>query len=377
MGMPILQSSVIAQNTQANSTQATVPTMINGVVCHQLNAQQAQLLTSNGVDWVSADISFGGYDESNWNTIYNLAQTYHLKVLGILDTWTMNFTTFTLPQWIAAVNQSVTQYGSGISAWEIWNEPCFTQNYLGVFQGLPSQYVELMSTAYPIIKAAYPNAIVLGLGGLPLYTSIEGPSNNTTWVQYSLNFTQQVVALGGMNYCDAISLHAYPYGSLTNYVKQNWSQSLSQYEAITGKDVWITETGQESVGEPTPWSNTKEQSNYMIASYPLFRSLGVKAYFWYELQDNNSFTDYTFGLYNVKGTAKPTLGTYFSLLLPTQTSSPSPNTTSSPTPEFPTFIAVAIVLIVAIAGILSYKKKRMSYSHHTELKTEKLDNLED
>ena len=176
IGLPILQSPGFAQNVQANSIQAAVPKLINGVVCHQLDAQQAQLFASNGIGWVSADVCFGGYDESNWNTIYNLAQTYHLEVLGILDSWTMNFSDFTLPQWQSAVQQAVTEYGGGVAAWEIWNEPYYSTNYYGFFQGTPAQYVELMSTAYPIIKSAYPNATVLGLGGLPLYTSTKGPA---------------------------------------------------------------------------------------------------------------------------------------------------------------------------------------------------------
>ena len=159
-----------------------------------------------------------------------------------------------------------------------------------------------------------------------------------------------------MNYCDAISLHAYPWGIYSaQYAGNAYVSSLENYSKTTGKDVWITETGQESVGEPTPWSSTTEQSDYMIASYQLLRSLDVKAYFWYELQDNTSFTDYTFGLYDLNGIAKPALETYFSLLTPTPIT-PAP-TTSFPT-EFPTVIALAIVLIAATAGILFYKKEK-------------------
>jgi hypothetical protein len=216
-----------------------------------------------------------------------------------------------------------------------------------------------MSTAYPIIKSAYPNATVLGLGGLPLYTNTEGPSNSTTvqypsnytWVNYSQNFTQTVVNLGGMSYCDAIALHAYPFGNYSaQYVGNAYVSSLENYSEIAGKSVWITETGQESVGEPTSWSSMTEQSNYMIASYQLLCSSGVKAYFWYELQDNINFTDYTFGLYNVNGTAKPALETYFSLV--------STTPTSSSVAEFPEVTAVSIVLLLATAGIVLYKKKR-------------------
>lgn len=242
IGMPILQLSVIAQKTQANSTQETASTMINGVLCHGLNAAQAATLADNGVNWVSDDIDFN-QSVSNWNTVYNLAQQNHLQVLGILDQWTMNFNySFSITDWKNAVREAVTTYGSGISAWEIWNEPFFSSNYFGVFNGTAAQYLELMSTAYPIIKSAYPNATVLGLGGLPLYTSTEGPSSTTlvqypsdyTWVKYSQNFTQTVVNLGGMNYCDAIALHAYPYGKYAvKYAGNAYVSSIENYTKTT------------------------------------------------------------------------------------------------------------------------------------------------
>ena len=83
VSMPLLQSSVIAQETPASSPQETASTMINGVMCHELNAAQAATLADNGVNWVSDDIDFN-QSASNWNTVYTLAQQNHLQVLGIL-----------------------------------------------------------------------------------------------------------------------------------------------------------------------------------------------------------------------------------------------------------------------------------------------------
>jgi len=276
ISIPILQSSVVALKTQANSTQDKASAMINGVMCHELSAAQAATLADNGVNWASDDVDFN-QSASNWNIVYFLAQQNHLQVLGILDQLTMNFNySFSITDWENAVRETVTKYGSGISAWEIWNEPCFSSNYFGVFNGTAAQYVELMSTAYPIIKSAYPNATVLGLGGLPLYTSTEGPSNSTliqylsdyTWVSYSENFTQTVVNLGGMNYCDAIALHAYPYGKYAaKYAGNAYAISLKNYTETTGKDVWITETGQYSEPYNDVAYTPQEQANYLSTLY--------------------------------------------------------------------------------------------------------------
>jgi hypothetical protein len=311
--MPILQSSVIAQNTQAKSPQDTSPAMISGVDAHQLTAAQASVLSSNGINWIRCDVSFN-QSECNWISIYQLALEYNLNLIGILDPYTMNFNnSFTLSDWQQTAQTAVTDFGSKVSAWEIWNEPYLNTSWCGYYQGTAQQYVDLMRTAYQIIKAAYPYATVLGLGGMQLYSSTDGPSPGITWVQQSINFTQQVVSLGGMNYCDAISLHAYPWGDYSTNAENAYVSSIAEYRAITGKDVWITETGQESVGTGN-WSTPQEQSAYLSASYPLLHSQGVKAYIWYELQDNYTFNNSTFGLYDVNGTAKPALETYFILV---------------------------------------------------------------
>jgi hypothetical protein len=360
IGMPILPPSEFAQATQANHTQKTASAMINGVMCHELNSQQAATLADNGVNWVSDDIDFN-QSASNWNTVYSLAQQNHLQVLGILDQWTMNFNySFSITDWEHAVKEAVTTYGSGISAWEIWNEPCFSSNYFGVFNGTAAEYVELLSTAYPIIKSAYPNATVLGLGGLPLYTSTDGSSNTTlvqypsdyTWVDYSENFTQTVVNLGGMNYCDEIALHAYPYGQYaTKYAGNAYVRSLGNYNKSTGKDVWITETGQYSELYNGVAYTPQEQADYLGTSYALFKSQHVKAFFWYELNDNNIANNLypsnitTFGLYDFYANPKPALNKYFSLV--SQTTAP----------EFPTWIILPLLASPILILLVIVRKR--------------------
>jgi hypothetical protein len=377
MVAPILQPSAIAQKTQGNSTGQTASTLINGVMCHELDAAQAETLAGNGVTWVSDDVDFN-QTASNWGTVYSLAQQNHLQVLGILDQWTMNFNySFSITDWENAVKEAVTTYGSGVSAWEIWNEPCFSSNYFGVFNGTAAQYVELMSTAYPIIKSAYPNATVLGLGGLPLYTSTDGPSNTSatqyppgyTWVDYSENFTKNVVSLGGMNYCDAIALHAYPYGQYAlKYAGNAYVSSLKNYTKTTGKEVWITETGQYSEPYNGIAYTPQEQADYLATSYALLKSQHVKAYFWYELNDNNVANNLydvnttSFGLYDFYSNPKPALTKYFNVV------------SQSPAPEFKPWIIPTILTaaVIALLTVVIRKRKTKNQSQNFSLTNIKL-----
>jgi exo-beta-1,3-glucanase (GH17 family) len=147
-----------------------------------------------------------------------------------------------------------------------------------------------------------------------------------------------------MNYCDAIALHAYPYGKYAvKYAGNAYVSSIENYTKTTDKDVWITETGQYS----EPYNGTayslQEQADYLGTSYALLKSQHIKAYFWYELNDNNvennlyNFNTTTFGLYDFNSNPKPALGKYFS------------SVSQASAPEFTswiilTFFAVAILL---------------------------------
>jgi hypothetical protein len=353
-----MQSSVIAQNTQDNTMQETAPTIICGVVAHNLTDAQASLLSSNGINWVSSDVSLN--HSSNWYSIYQLAKKYNLSLIGILDPYTMNFNdSSNLSDWSNTVQCAVGNYSDAVSVWEIWNEPTNLDASCGNFftPGNATQYVDLMRIAYQIIKANNTKTTVLGLGGLPLY------ADNST-IQDALNFAQQVVNDGGINYCDAISLHAYPNNHYTDDTGNAYISSLNSYRNITGKDVWITETGQESGNDTGIQYSQQEQAAYFSTSYALLKSLNVKAYFWYELNDYNpgNSADFqnnsTFGLYDINSNNKTMLNVYFGLAS-TSTPTSSPTKASTPEPTLTILIATsATSAAVVLAGLLIYIKKR-------------------
>ena len=289
--------------------------MINGVLAHSLSEAQASLLTSNGINWIRSDVSL--QEDSNWNTIYQLAKKYNLSLIGTLDPYTMNFNAS--GDWQQVVQTAVNFYGDKVTVWEIWNEPINANSKCGIYQGTAQQYVDLMKITYQTIKSNQPVSIVLGLGGLAIY------SGGDTYLAQSIAFATDVTDLGGMNYCDAISLHAYPWGNNQD-LQNSYQANADLYKQLTGKEVWITETGQES-GENSFNSSEIIQAKYLIDSYQFFKSQ-VKAYIWYELNDNNpgKSSDFqntsTFGLYDINSNPKQGLTKYFEVV---KNPTPTPN----------------------------------------------------
>lgn len=290
--------------TSTEYSRATSP-LINGVLAHSLSEAQANALSSNGINWIRSDVSL--QEDSNWNAIYQLAKKYNLSLIGTLDPYTMNFNDSA--DWQQVVQSAVNSYGDKVNVWEIWNEPNNTDSKCGIYQGTAQQYVDLIKIAYQTIKSTQNDSIVLGLGGLALYSG-----GNTTYLDQAIAFARNVTEFGGMNYCDAISLHAYPWENNQDLQKM-YQANLDLYKQLTGKEIWITETGQES-GDNKFDSSEIIQAKYLTDSYEFFKSQ-VKAYIWYELNDNNpgKSSDFqnnsSFGLYDNNSTPKQSLTNYF------------------------------------------------------------------
>ncbi len=340
----LLLASLLAGSLQQQTTslgQVSGSVMINGVLAHQMSSAKAQLLANSNISWVSGDVTFNPSDISQWSQIYSLAQQNHLNLMGILDQHLMNNTGFTLGDWTNAVTQAVQAFG-GVKVWEIWNEPNFADNTLGYFDGSPQAYVDMLRTAYNVIKAAAPSDTVIGLGGMPLYDSgiVNGVQTMNYYTNQSYIWASQVVQLGGMNYCDAVAVHAYPYGMYFSFLAgATFTNYMQQYSQLCGKPVWVTEVGQES--SSSTWAATQDQqASFLNQSYNLLRSAGAKAYFWYELADNyaaGSASNSYFGLFDSSGNSKEAWGTYVAVVngqpASTATSTQNPSITSSPKPS--------------------------------------------
>jgi hypothetical protein len=239
--------------------------------------------------------------------------------------------------------------------------------------------VALMQTAYDNIKAAAPNDTIIGLGGVPLFTGTE-PTPDNTYASQAYAWTQSVVQIGGMKYCDAIAVHAYPYGAFNQISQFAFEYFLQNYQQLCqGKPIWVTEVGQESFS--TNWTSTEtQQSAFLTQSHSLLQSLGVKAYIWYELNDNyTERPDSNFGLFDNSGNSKDSFNAFANLdspnssptpvppansgisspvitTTPTVALTPSPTDTSTPTaPELSFWVILPLVIAVSLCATLIRK----------------------
>ncbi len=373
---PLITGTLTKVNAQSGTEQSS---MINGVLAHEMSAQEAKTLAKSNITWVSCDVTTNPYDDCEWTQIYSLAKQYNLSLVGILDWHLMNYSkTFQLSDWNSAVNQAISNFGDIVKTWEVWNEPNFSWNSYGFYNGTAQQYVTLMQATYEDIKAAAPDDTVIGLGGVPLFTGAE-PTINNTYASQAYAWAQNVVQLGGMNYCDAIGIHAYPYGAYNVISQLSFGYFLQNYQQLCqGKPIWVTEVGQESYS--TNWTATEsQQSNFLSQSYSLLQGLGVKAYIWYELNDNyTDRPDSNFGLFNNSGNPKQAFTTFSNLASPNSSPTPAPSSsatlssmtptatstqaaTDSPEPIIPevTLVPVSLLIIaISLCAIIARKHQK-------------------
>lgn len=202
---------------------------------------------------------------------------------------------WTLGLWNNTVTKAVEEYPS-IKTWEIWNEPLVPIFMSGYENGSAHNYFEMIKSAYYIIKSRQPNSTIICFGGAQIFP----PS-----VQ-ELSFYSDVWSYGAAKYCDAISVHAYtlPFYSLSQQtgagtVAQLFNYSLGEYESLTSKPIYVTETGMPS-NNWTSGQNFSQngQAEFLIEDTKLFASHNyVKAIYWFNLYGKTGYGA-NFGLLN-------------------------------------------------------------------------------
>jgi hypothetical protein len=250
-----------------------------GISLHSLSEEDAKLVKDTGAVWIRIDC-FEEADAALLN-----ARTYGFKVLGILDSWTMNNqTVFSLDEWESNVTYYVPKYADYVDAWEIWNEPASTKEGWTLLDArLPEEmglivdfYYSMVQVASQIIRQYDPDAKIVLFGGLTLFSG--GDPN----LEYDKEFAARLAAKGIEQYGDAFSVHAYPWTNDTSLWNCHaYDDALAYYqELFPSLEVWVTETGHyvDSEGE-------EGQARYMRNAIEYFNGK-VTQFFWYSLLDN-------------------------------------------------------------------------------------------
>ena len=262
------------------------------------NEIRTELVTS-GTCWIRSDLGTrlaAGIDANPWlgsRLPCSRSARPPIKVLAILDYFTIwqgpslcpgvEFSdvydprrtgNFTYGDWTLLVRCVARRFAGRISAYEIWNEPLLRPFQYGVQDGSAVNYAALLRIAYREIKAADPQALVIALGGSDLYA---GAGHEDRLVR-ARAFTRALVDLDARRYADAISLHAYPWGTYGPRVWASYRRELAFHAGAWDLPVWITETGHRTTENGT-------QSEYLRAAYRLFVEAGVEGIFWFALTD--------------------------------------------------------------------------------------------
>ncbi|MDT5081593.1 MAG: polysaccharide biosynthesis protein PslG [Mycobacterium sp.] len=310
----------VAAIDESSDTIGFADSDLYGMTPAQIDAQldQMQALGVNNVrimiPWAGVEPIENTYDWSTVDYMVNAADSRGMGVLGVLNS---------SPSWaVAPGDQPISgapaspdaygdfaglvaqRYAGKVGAYEIWNEPNAFMFYSP--KPDPAAYTELLKAAYPAIKAADPNATVIGgvTGAVVDYGD---------QIMNPVTFVNGIYAAGGEGYFDALSFHPYlyslPFSQGAPYPQSPLTQ-LQNMRAVmvangdSDKLIWASE-----YGEPTSAVSEPEQAAYLQDMLTTWRTLGYTgpAFVW-TLQDRatgSTDPEDTFGVIRSDGTLKP------------------------------------------------------------------------
>jgi VCBS repeat-containing protein len=282
------------------------------------------LLKANGVDTIRILIPWAQVEPTNdaftgWAAVdrmVNSATARNMKVLGVLNstpTWAGVSGGAPLaaapasPQEFAEFAGVVAaRYAGKIGAYEIWNEP----NGFQFWSPTPNAaaYTAILKAAYPVIKAADPNAVVVaaGLGAVITYGNLTIDP---------VTYLQQMYASGAAGSFDALSYHPYLYTKLFSTPSPYPTAPINQVKALHdlmvangdgNKKIWATE-----YGEPAGIVSETSQAAYIGDFLRAWRNLDYAGpAFIHTIRDytSSSPNSATFGVFRKDWSAKPAVG---------------------------------------------------------------------
>jgi hypothetical protein len=257
------------------------------------------LLTGAGFGWARQWISWESVEPAqgsySWDTLDKLvasAQKHNVKLMLIL---------LRAPQWASPnggipkdkqlyakfVTAVATRYKGKIAAYEVWNEANLAGETGGTVNA--GEYVELLKAAFPAIKAADPNAIVV-YGGL----TPTGENNPALAIDDAVYLKQSYAYNNGevKQYFDVLGVHAagtlnppdtlFPdkpgpgpgfFDNRSFYFRRAEDLRKVMEDAGDGqKQVWITEFGWTTKNaakgyEYGQYVSEDQQAQYLVAAY--------------------------------------------------------------------------------------------------------------
>lgn len=258
----------------------------DGTPVAQFYSRDLPLLKALGVSTVKLGaVYYGGPDNNldQYSSLVNALISNGFEVTGILQEASV---VTNLTQWGQYVTQVVSYFKGRVANWIVWNEPNWNPA-TGAAWYTPSQYTNILKTAYTSAKSADPNCFVL-TGG---FLSVEG----------SISYIQGIYQDGAKGYFDALAIdpYCYPASPLQPNVGAGghtfWNlpevRSIMVQYGDSAKEIWINEFGYRSTdaGNWTYSVTQQQQALYLQQALDLTASWSWVARFYiYNWMDSAS-----------------------------------------------------------------------------------------
>ena len=267
-------AAINTSNTTVGFADSDIIGMSQADIDRTLDQMQAM-----GVQNVRILIPWNNVEPANnyfyWNKVdalVNAAYSRNMGILGVLNStpaWAVApgrppvasppASNAEYAQFVGAVAQ---RYAGKISAYEVWNEPNAATFWNPAPD--PAAYTQLLQAAYPAIKAADPNATVIGgvVGWVTDYPNLAiSPAK----------YVQGMYDAGAQGYFDALSYHPYqyqvpfgqgrPYGAASPINQLDLMHQEMVANGDGSKQIWATE-----YGEPTSVVSEATQASFIYTT---------------------------------------------------------------------------------------------------------------
>jgi hypothetical protein len=273
------------------------------------------------LNWSDAEPEQGEYSQwwfEQYDNAVNLAEEAGQKIIfvvGSSPSWASGSSNTETPpenpaDYATFIHYVAARYAGRVSAWEIWNEENTTRFWSTGVNA--AQYTALLKDAYPAVKLADPNALVL----------FGGTSGN------DYNFISEAYAAGARGSFDVMAVHPYSCHAPGTIVRESDGEIVGGaflgYRTVHNvmvahgdeKPIWFTEIGWSSSTGGSCSFGEATQAAYLTEAYKLTdQTPYVQVMCWYNLRndywshDENS-VEAQYGLLNTNFTPKPAFAAY-------------------------------------------------------------------
>lgn len=268
------------------------------------------------IPWVSVEMANDKWSWASVDRVVNAAAARDIEVLAVLNSTPVWASVPNVPllsgrpadpqEFAEYASMVATRYAGKISAYEVWNEP----NYVLFWAPGPNaaQYTELLKAAYPAIKAADPDAVVVAASVAAIQDFLSVTVN-------PVRFIEEMYANGAAGYFDALSFHPYLFGLEFSEGATRVNSPLDQLERVHdlmvangdgNKKIWATEYGQ-----PSALVSEAQQAEFIGDFLRAWRDLEYAGpAFIHTIRDHpdSDPNNASMGLFRADWTAKPALG---------------------------------------------------------------------